>query len=44
MSKCKYNKGIHVVRKAENGNYVLLYCENCSENVKWVDKNYPCLS
>jgi hypothetical protein len=41
MKKCKYNEGIHVVRKTENGNYILLYCENCSENVKWIDKNYP---
>jgi len=43
MKKCKYNEGIHVVRKTENGNYILLYCENCSENVKWIDKNYPTL-
>ena len=39
MKKCKYNEGIHVVRKAEGGNYILLYCENCSRNVKWIDKN-----
>ena len=41
MDKCKYNDGIHVVRKTENGNYILLYCENCSKNVRWIDKNYP---
>ena len=41
MKKCRYNEGIHVVREVENGNYILLYCENCSENVKWKDKNYP---
>ena len=38
MKKSKYNNGIHVVRKAEGGNYILLYCENCSRNVKWIDK------
>jgi len=44
MNRCKYNEGIHVVRKVENGNYILLYCENCSKNVKWEDKNYPYLN
>jgi len=40
MSKCRYNDGIHVVRKAGNGDKVLLYCENCSESIKWVNKNH----
>ena len=44
MKKCKYNEGIHVVRKAEGGNYILLYCENCSINVKWIDKKSPYLN
>jgi len=43
MNKCRYNDGIHVVRKTENGNYILLYCENCSKNVRWIDKNYPAI-
>ena len=44
MGKCRYNDGVHVVSKTESGNYILLYCVNCSENVKWVDKNYPLLN
>ena len=41
MGKCRYNDGVHVVAKTESVNYILLYCVNCSENVKWVDKEYP---
>jgi len=40
MDKCKYNEGIHIVRTAEGNNYILLYCENCSINVKWINKKH----
>ena len=39
MNKCKsFEDGIHIVRHAEGNLYKLIYCENCSMNIKWIRK------
>lgn len=42
--KCRHNDGVHVCRTAETGCYILIYCENCSMNIKWIDKEFPLLN
>ena len=40
VDKCESKlDGIHVIRTAETGQYIIRYCENCGEELEWLEKN-----